>query len=133
MYSRFVIKRLFWGVFSFICIVFMYSCVLNAKLEATACADVVRIVRGIMQPEAAKTIVTMGLLSLATAFAGNIIVEIVFSYHGLGMLLWQAIQTNRIKIMMANLVAITLIYCAALIILDLIYGFLDPRINYNAK
>ncbi|MFW6263390.1 MAG: ABC transporter permease [Thermotogota bacterium] len=82
---------------------------------------------------AAPPIVTMGLLSLATAFAGNIIIEIVFSYHGLGMLLWQAIQTNRIKIMMASLVAITLIYCAALIILDLIYGFLDPRINYNAK
>ena len=81
---------------------------------------------------AAPPIVTMGLLSLATAFAGNIIIEIVFSYHGLGMLLWQAIQTNRIKIMMASLVAITLIYCAALIILDLIYGFLDPRINHNA-
>jgi len=82
---------------------------------------------------AAPPIVTMGMLSLATAFAGNIIIEIVFAYHGLGMLLWQAIQMNRIKLMMATLVAITLIYCTALIVLDLIYGFLDPRINYNKK
>ena len=82
---------------------------------------------------AAPPIVTMGLLSLATAFAGNIVVEIVYAYNGLGLLLWQAIRANQIKVMMAALVAITLIYCAALIILDLIYGFLDPRINYHPK
>ncbi len=98
--------------------------------------------RGIPEPKvvhnhalrtAAPPIVTMGLLSLATAFAGNIVIEIVFAYDGLGLLLWNAIRANQIKIMMAALVAITLIYCAALILLDLIYGFLDPRINHRTK
>jgi peptide/nickel transport system permease protein len=82
---------------------------------------------------AAPPIVTMGLTALATSFAGDIIIEIIFAYPGLGLMLWEAIKWNRIHHMMAVLCCITMIYCAILIILDLIYGFLDPRINYGRR
>jgi len=82
---------------------------------------------------AAPPIVTMALTALATAFTGDIIIEIIFVYPGLGLMLWNTIRGNNIHGMMAVLCCITLIYSAILIILDLIYGFLDPRINYGRK
>lgn len=82
---------------------------------------------------AAPPIVTMAVMTLLVSFSGSIIYEGIFSWPGMGNLYWIAIQQNDIPVLMANLAITTLLYMAGLVTLDLIYGFLDPRIKVGGK
>jgi peptide/nickel transport system permease protein len=82
---------------------------------------------------AAPPIVTMSLLQLLASISGSIIFEGIFSWPGLGNLYWIAVQQNDIPVLMANLAITTGLYQAGLVILDLTYGFLDPRIKVGGK
>jgi len=82
---------------------------------------------------AAPPIVTMGLLALIVSFSGNILFEGIFSWPGMGNLYWVAVQQNDIPVLMGNLSLTTGLYISGLAILDLIYGFLDPRIKVGGK
>jgi len=82
---------------------------------------------------AAPPIVTMALLSLLASVGGNIIFEGIFSWPGLGNLYWISIEQNDIPVLMGNLFVTTALYLAGLVILDLIYGFLDPRIKVGGR
>lgn len=82
---------------------------------------------------AAPPIVTMALMSLLGSISGNLLFEGIFSWPGLGNLYWVAVQTNDIPVLMGNLALSTALYLIGLVILDLIYGFLDPRIKVGGK
>lgn len=82
---------------------------------------------------AAPPLVTMALLSLLSSISGAIIFEGIFSWPGLGNLYWVAVQQNDIPVLMGDLAMSTGLYQAGLVILDLIYGFLDPRIKVGGK
>ncbi|HPE69146.1 MAG TPA: ABC transporter permease [Thermotogota bacterium] len=92
-----------------------------------------RVVRSHAMRTAAPSVVTMALLSIVSALNGNIAVELVFSWPGLGTLLWRALRHNDIPTMMGILCMLTMIFVASLVFLDLLYGFLDPRINQYGK
>lgn len=74
-------------------------------------------------------VVTMGILMLLVSLSGNLIFEGVFSWPGLGNVYWVAMQQNDVPVLVANLSITTGIYIMGLVILDIIYGFLDPRIR----
>jgi len=82
---------------------------------------------------AAPPLITIALLTLLASISGNIIFEGIFSWPGLGNLYWIAIQQNDMPVLLADLAITTAIYQAGLIFLDLIYGFLDPRIKIGGK
>lgn len=82
---------------------------------------------------AAPPIVTMALLALLASVSGNILFEGIFSWPGMGNLYWVAIQQNDIPVLMGNLAVTTALYIGGLVLLDLIYGFLDPRIKVGGK
>lgn len=82
---------------------------------------------------AAPPLVTMVLLGLLGTLSGSIIFEGIFSWPGLGNLYWIAVQQNDIPVLMGNLAITVGIYQAGLVILDLTYGFLDPRIKTGGK
>ncbi|MCR4405535.1 MAG: ABC transporter permease [Anaerolineae bacterium] len=69
-------------------------------------------------------------LSLGQVFSGALITEIVFSYPGLGTLLYNAIITGDYNLIMGitllSIVAIT----TAILIIDLLYPLFDPRVRY---
>lgn len=81
----------------------------------------------------APPLVTMILLSFLSSMSGAIIFEGIFSWPGLGNLYWIAVQQNDIPVLMGNLAISTGLYQTGLVILDLIYGFLDPRIKVGGK
>lgn len=70
-------------------------------------------------------------LSLGQIFSGALITEIVFSYPGLGTLLYRAIVNGDYNLIMGitmlSIVGIT----TAILILDLTYPLLDPRVRYT--
>ncbi|HHU92207.1 MAG TPA: ABC transporter permease subunit, partial [Halanaerobiaceae bacterium] len=68
-----------------------------------------------------------------TSFGGAIIFEGIFSWPGMGNLYWIALQQNDIPVLLGNLSVTILLYMAGLVLLDLIYGFLDPRIKVGGK
>ena len=78
---------------------------------------------------ASPPIVTSLALTLISAWQGAIITETVFGYHGIGQLFFAAIVVFDAPLV----IALTAIYAYLLVvtvfILDLIYGFLDPRIR----
>lgn len=82
---------------------------------------------------AAPPIVTITLLGLLGSIAGSIIFEGIFSWTGLGNLYWIAVQQNDIPVLMGNLAITTALYQLGLVILDISYGFLDPRIKVGGK
>jgi len=81
----------------------------------------------------APPIVTMSLLALLASVGGNIVYEGIFSWPGMGNLYWIALQQNDVPVLMGNLAITTGLYICGLVLLDLIYGLLDPRIKVGGK
>lgn len=69
-------------------------------------------------------------LSLATILSGGLLVEAVFSYPGIGGVLYQAIQQYDYFVIQGIIFTIVLCVSFATLVLDLIYPILDPRISY---
>jgi len=70
-------------------------------------------------------------LSLGQIFSGALITEIVFSYPGIGSLLYNAIINGDYNLIMGITVFSILAITTAILILDLLYPLFDPRIRYT--
>jgi peptide/nickel transport system permease protein len=90
-----------------------------------------RIVTGYVIRNALLPQITGLALSLGLIFSGALITEIVFSYPGLGTLLYNAIVNGDYNLIMGitifSIVALTTIT----LIIDLLYPLFDPRIRYT--
>lgn len=70
-------------------------------------------------------------LSLGQIFGGALITEIVFSYPGLGTLLYGAINSGDYNLIMGVTSLSVVGIAGATLIIDLIYPLFDPRIRYR--
>jgi peptide/nickel transport system permease protein len=75
--------------------------------------------------------ITALALLVGQIFSGALIVEIVFSYPGLGTLLYNAILTGDYNLIMGITVFSIVGITTAILIIDLLYPFFDPRIRYT--
>ena len=66
-------------------------------------------------------------LALGAVVGGSLLVERVFSYPGLGYLLYNAVVNQDYPLMQALFLMITVSALGANFLMDLLYGFLDPR------
>jgi peptide/nickel transport system permease protein len=66
-------------------------------------------------------------LSLSFVVSGALLVEEVFSYPGIGYVLFQAVNNEDYPLMEGIFLVITLAVLAANLLADLVYVFLDPR------
>ena len=71
-----------------------------------------------------------GLL-LAGFLAGTVVTELVFAWPGMGRLVIDAVRTNDFPVVSALTLVFTVIYVAANFLIDLLYGFVDPRIRLS--
>jgi peptide/nickel transport system permease protein len=69
-------------------------------------------------------------LSLGQIFSGALITEIVFSYPGLGSLLYNAIVTGDYNLIMGITALSILAITTAILVIDLLYPLFDPRVRY---
>lgn len=77
--------------------------------------------------------VTQLALSLGLVVSGAILVEVVFSYPGVGGILYQAIRSLDYTLIFGIVYIIVLAIALATLILDLAYPRLDPRISYKQE
>ncbi|KAK1182990.1 ABC transporter permease [Streptomyces sp. NBS 14/10] len=66
-------------------------------------------------------------ISLGFIVSGSLVMEIVFSYPGMGFTLLQAVENTDYPLMQAVFLVITFAVLAANFLVDLVYGFVDPR------
>lgn len=66
-------------------------------------------------------------LALGFVVSGALVMEIVFSYPGIGLLLLNAVQSNDYPLMQAIFLVITFAVLLANLIIDMIIVFADPR------
>ena len=76
-------------------------------------------------------LVTVGGIQLAYLLSGVVVVEIVFSYPGLGQLALQAVQSRDYPVLQGAVLLFAFVFLVVNLIVDLIYARLDPRISYT--
>jgi len=74
-------------------------------------------------------VITFLGMALADMIAGSIIIEQVFSIPGLGRILLTSISNRDYPVVMAVIVCIATLVLVVNMIVDIIYGIVDPRIS----
>lgn len=76
-------------------------------------------------------LVTSFILAIPTALDGAMVIEIVFSWPGIGLTFLRAINTGDYPLAVGAYTFFGLLAITAHLIADIIYSFLDPRISYK--
>jgi peptide/nickel transport system permease protein len=114
---------------------------LRASLVAELRADYVRTARskGLSERDvvgrhvlrnALLPFVTIVGLMLASFIGGTVVTEAVFTYPGLGRLLVTAISTRDYPLIQGCILVILVMYVAIGVLVDVLYAYIDPRIDY---
>jgi len=67
--------------------------------------------------------------ALGNLVAGNVIVEQIFAWPGIGQYAWLSLTTNDFEALRAFILVIALLYVAINLVIDLLYSVIDPRIR----
>ena len=73
-------------------------------------------------------ITTIGYMA-SMIFGGAVVIESIFSIPGLGMLMQTAITNADYPIVLGSVLVVSFFVCVINLLVDLLYGFLDPRIK----
>jgi len=68
-------------------------------------------------------------LAIGTLVGGALVAEIIFSYPGLGTTILSAVLGGDYPLISATALIITIMVLAATLIIEILYGFIDPRIK----
>jgi peptide/nickel transport system permease protein len=82
-------------------------------------------VRNAMLPQ-----ITGLAIQMAFIVSGSVLVEVIFAYPGVGYLLFQAISANDFLLMQGILMFVIVAIGVSLLVIDLLYPLIDPRIRY---
>ncbi|HLZ30656.1 MAG TPA: ABC transporter permease [Chloroflexota bacterium] len=77
--------------------------------------------------------VTALALTLGSIVGGAVLVEYLFAYPGMGYLLYEGIVTNDYALIQGIVFILILTTATAVLIIDLIYPLIDPRISYQQR
>lgn len=115
---------------------------LRASLVSELDADYVRTARSkglrerqviglhVMRNALLPFITIVGLM-MANFIGGAVVTEAVFNYPGLGRLLISAIGNRDYPLIQGCIVVILVIYIAINLTVDILYAYVDPRIDYG--
>jgi peptide/nickel transport system permease protein len=90
-----------------------------------------RVVRDHVLPNAWIPIVTVVGLQLGFLLGGVVVVEVIFGWPGLGRLALIAVQGRDFTVLQGTVLYIAFIFLVINLLVDIIYGWLDPRIRYD--
>ncbi len=82
-----------------------------------------------MLPNALLPLVTVAGINLGLLLGGTVVTETVFSWPGVGRLIVQSVSQRDYPVIIAGVFIISLIFVVVNLIVDVIYGFLDPRVR----
>ena len=80
---------------------------------------------------AALPVVTFAALLFVALLNGSIIVETVFGWPGLGLLVMEAVDSLDYPIVQAVVLVLSAMYIGVNLIVDVLYAYLNPKIRYS--
>ena len=77
--------------------------------------------------------VTAFAITLGTLVSGQILVEYVFQYRGMGRVIYEAILARDFAVIQGGSFIVILMTAFAVLIVDLLYPLIDPRISHGGE
>lgn len=74
-------------------------------------------------------VVTVIALAMGWIVGGEIMVEVIFSYEGIGQLTWEAVEVRDYPLMQAVFLILAVGVLVANLISDIVYLYIDPRVT----
>ncbi|MGH3095333.1 MAG: ABC transporter permease [Streptosporangiales bacterium] len=90
-------------------------------------AGTLRLLNRHLLRNASIPIVTLAGLELASLLGGAVITETIFAWPGIGQLTVQSIQARDFPVVQAIVLFVATVYIAVNLLVDLLYGLIDPR------
>jgi peptide/nickel transport system permease protein len=94
-------------------------------------ASIFRVLFRHVLPNALLPIITLVGLSLPGILGGALIVESLFNYPGMGLLFWNAAQTEDFPVMLGTSLVVGVGVVLGSLLADIFYGIADPRVRYQ--
>ena len=88
-----------------------------------------KIIWGNVFPNSLLPLITMFGLSIGSLLGGTSVVEVIFSYPGLGNLAVSAITSSDYNLIQGYVLWLALIYMVINLIVDASYVYIDPRMR----
>ncbi len=80
-------------------------------------------------PNALMPIITLAGSQLAHIFGGQVALETIFSIPGIGSYLVNAINKRDYPVIQGSVILLAIVFSMVMLLVDLVYGFVDPRIK----
>jgi peptide/nickel transport system permease protein len=94
-------------------------------------ASILRVLFRHVLPNSLLPVITLVGLSLPGILGGALIVESLFNYPGMGLLFWNAAQTEDFPVMLGTTLVVGLGVVLGSLLADILYGVTDPRVRYQ--
>jgi peptide/nickel transport system permease protein len=82
---------------------------------------------------AALPVVTFAALLFVALLNGSIIVETVFGWPGLGLLVIEAVDSRDYPIVQTVVLCLSAMYIGVNLLVDILYAYLNPKIRYSQQ
>jgi peptide/nickel transport system permease protein len=76
-------------------------------------------------------VITFGGISLAGLLNGSVVVEVVFAWPGVGLMLLEGVLSNNFPQVEGAIMVSGAAYILTALIVDILYGYADPRVRMN--
>ena len=76
-------------------------------------------------------VLTFAGLTLAGLLNGSVVIEVVFAWPGIGRLMLEGINQRDFPVVQATVLAAGSFYVATALLVDVLYGYVNPRIRYD--
>jgi peptide/nickel transport system permease protein len=90
-----------------------------------------RLLRKHVVPNAMLPTVTIIAISIGTVVAGAVLTETVFSWPGVGSLIYDSITRRDYPVLQGAFLVIAAVVILSNFVADLCYAYLDPRVRYD--
>jgi peptide/nickel transport system permease protein len=78
---------------------------------------------------AAPPIMTIAGLQMGYLLGGSVLVETIFSWPGLGQLIYQSISTRDLRLIQASVLVIAVTFVTINLVIDLLQIVVNPRLR----
>ena len=76
-------------------------------------------------------VLTYSAIMVGFAFGGQVLLEVVFTWPGMGRLMVNSVSQRDYPVAQATFFFMAAVVIALNLIIDLAYGWLDPRVRYE--
>lgn len=76
-------------------------------------------------------VITMVGMQVSIVFGGTVLIETVFNISGMGRLITEAVFGHDYQIVQSGVLIVALVVVLSNLIVDISYGWIDPRIRYG--